>query len=166
LGGFVRDFQAGLMGELADIGLGQAGFPQRGEYGEFAGGILTRAEIPRVVGIFPIGHGGEFFPSGQTVQLAEELVFAKIAAVDGIGLVTGIAGFLRFDDAEGELVALGEIERFLQFGTFQAGGVGDGTESGIAQNLNGPPKEDGAVDASGVGHKEGGVGPEERVELL
>src|SRR5437660_589412 len=61
------------------------------------GGAMAGAKIERVIGVYTVGEGGRPARLGQFVQRGKQFVFAEIAAVGGIGAVSGIFHFARFD---------------------------------------------------------------------
>src|SRR5256885_10019742 len=133
--------QAGAPGKVANLGLTQTGVQQRRENLVLRGGAVTRAKIQGVVGIHAVSGGGEATLPRDRVQDRKELVFAKKAAVRGVGAIRGIFHFAGFN----EFVMDAEVgDEFIDGGAIvrgKAGGNrGNGQRARSQRVLRGPRK--------------------------
>ena len=70
-----------MTGQLADLRLGQAGFPERGTNSELFGRLGAGTEIQQVIMVRPVQNKGDpLFPRDRG-QCAKELFLALVASL-------------------------------------------------------------------------------------
>ena len=150
-GGFVPELEAGLVGESADLGLGELGGDEWSDGVVLGGGLLAGAEVSAVVEVHAVGDVGEAFFCAELFHLGEELVFAVEAALGVVALVVGVFKLGGLEDVGGDMLIGGEGECGGELGAGERGGVGDYGEHFVAQSKVGGVGEVGGVGTAGVG---------------
>ena len=150
---FVGCGQAEFSRELANLGLGEANFFERRTDLELYGSLGAGPEIPHVARVFTVGDHCEPLSFGQRGKSGEEFVFAEIAAVIGIGEVSGIFELLRAHNPHRELKLFGGGQRGSQFAARQTRGIRNNGQRFLAKNLVGDAGKEDRIDAAGISHE-------------
>src|SRR2546421_6239282 len=96
--GAVPRWQTGAAREKANLGLAQAGIEKWRQDLMLRGSAMAGTKIESVIGVYSVGDGCKSSCLRQFVQCGKQFVFAEIAAVGGVGAVSGIVHFVRFDE--------------------------------------------------------------------
>jgi len=120
-GGFVPEGKTGLLGEGADLGLGELRGDQRRDGVVLGCGLLARAEVAAVVEVHPVGDVAEALGGAGLLHAGEELVFAVEAALAVVELVGGIFKLVGLENLRGDVVLGGEGEGGGEFGAGKGG---------------------------------------------
>ncbi|HMH15578.1 MAG TPA: hypothetical protein VK578_20930, partial [Edaphobacter sp.] len=109
-GGLIPEIEASLVGEGADLGLGELGGDEGCNGVVLGGGLLAGAEVATVVEVHAEGDVTEVTGGALGFHLGEELVFAVEAALGVVALVVGIFELGGLKDVGGNRVLGGEGE--------------------------------------------------------
>ena len=102
----------------------------------------------------------------QRRQFLEELVLAKIAAVDRIGGVVRVGEFLGVDDTDRKREPARNFQRLFQLAARQAGRIGNGGERAILEDVMRHVGQEHRVDAAGIGDEAGAVALQKAPQVL
>ena len=163
-GGFVGEDEAGVTGQGANFGFGEAGGYERGLRVMEGGGLLTGPKFTFVVEVHAIGDGGETEGGALGFHLGEKFIFAMEAALSIVAGIVGVGKFGRLENLEGDVVLLGESDGIGEFFAGQRGGIGDaGEHAGTERPVSGEGEE-GRICAAGIGDEDGAEVLESLVE--
>ncbi len=142
-GGFFGDFQSGVPGESADIGLGETGFAEGGGHGKLPGGGAAGADFAGVVKVFPISEHFDASEPGQFLHALEKFRTAEVAAIGRVGGIGGVFQLQGSENLHRQVVFPGKVQGSGVFRAREAGGVAEDTGDLGAEDLMGGPKEKG-----------------------